>query len=114
MQHVSVTFRASSETGIEVMEVFNELRLSRRHALSMSGIGLAALSLSGSGALHAGAQEATQMGNPATPMASAPIGLTHILSKNEDGAGEHDEIGASFLFSQRVFDWLDETLATVD
>jgi pimeloyl-ACP methyl ester carboxylesterase len=34
----------------------------------------------------------------------------YILFANADGAGEHDEAGAASLFSQRVFDWLDETL----
>lgn len=33
-----------------------------------------------------------------------------ILFTNAEGAGEHDEAGASALFAQRVFDWLDETL----
>lgn len=37
----------------------------------------------------------------------------YILFTNEEGAGEHDEAGAAFLFSQRAFDWLDETLAAV-
>ncbi len=37
----------------------------------------------------------------------------YILFTNEEGAGEHDEAGASALFAQRVFDWLDETLAAV-
>ena len=36
---------------------------------------------------------------------------TYLLFTNEEGAGEHDEAGAATLFSQRVFDWLDETLA---
>lgn len=35
----------------------------------------------------------------------------YILFTNVEGAGEHDEAGAAALFSQRVFDWLDETLA---
>ena len=35
---------------------------------------------------------------------------TSILFASADGAGEHDEAGAAALFSQRVFDWLDETL----
>lgn len=35
----------------------------------------------------------------------------YILFTNAEGAGEHDEAGAASLFSQRVFDWLDETLA---
>jgi dienelactone hydrolase len=34
----------------------------------------------------------------------------YIGFSNEEGAGEHDEAGAAALFSQRVFDWLDETL----
>ncbi len=35
----------------------------------------------------------------------------YILFANADGAGEHDEVGAAALFAQRVFDWLDTTLA---
>lgn len=35
----------------------------------------------------------------------------YIRFTNIEGAGEHDEAGAAALFSQRVFDWLDETLA---
>jgi dienelactone hydrolase len=31
---------------------------------------------------------------------------------NAEGAGQHDEAGAAALFSQRVFDWLDATLAS--
>jgi hypothetical protein len=38
---------------------------------------------------------------------------TYLLFTNEEGAGEHDEAGAAGLFSQRVFDWLDEILAGV-
>ncbi|WP_166442035.1 alpha/beta hydrolase family protein [Nakamurella flava] len=34
-----------------------------------------------------------------------------ILFTNAEGAGEHCEAGAASLFGQRVFDWLDETLA---
>ncbi|MGI8484731.1 MAG: alpha/beta hydrolase family protein [Thermomicrobiales bacterium] len=37
----------------------------------------------------------------------------YILFTNAEGAGEHDEAGASALFAQRVFDWLDDTLATI-
>lgn len=37
----------------------------------------------------------------------------YILFTNAEGAGEHDEAGAAALFSQRVFDWLDETLETI-
>mgnify|MGYP001390845379 CR=1 FL=1 len=33
-----------------------------------------------------------------------------ILFTNAEGAGEHDEAGAAALFSQRVFDWLDEAM----
>src|SRR5262249_52406003 len=32
----------------------------------------------------------------------------YILFTNDEGAGAHDEAGAASLFSQRVFDWLDE------
>ncbi|OZG27310.1 hypothetical protein BH683_020720 [Williamsia sp. 1138] len=35
----------------------------------------------------------------------------HIAFTNAEGAGEHDEAGAAGLFEQRVFDWLDDTLA---
>lgn len=35
----------------------------------------------------------------------------YILFTNAEGAGQHDEAGAASLFAQRVFDWLDETLA---
>lgn len=35
----------------------------------------------------------------------------YILFTNAEGAGEHCEAGAASLFGQRVFDWLDETLA---
>ncbi len=38
----------------------------------------------------------------------------YILFANAEGAGEHDEAGAASLFAQRVFDWLDDTLATAD
>lgn len=34
----------------------------------------------------------------------------YIAFTNAEGAGEHDEAGAAKLFSQRAFDWLDETL----
>ncbi len=34
----------------------------------------------------------------------------HIRFTDAEGAGLHDEAGAAALFSQRVFDWLDETL----
>ena len=34
----------------------------------------------------------------------------HLRFANADGAGEHDEVGASALFSQQAFDWLDSTL----
>jgi hypothetical protein len=36
-----------------------------------------------------------------------------MLFTNAEGAGEHDEAGAALLFAQRVFDWLDETLAAI-
>jgi hypothetical protein len=39
---------------------------------------------------------------------------SYLLFTNEEGAGEHDEAGAASLFAQRVFDWLDETLAEID
>ncbi len=35
----------------------------------------------------------------------------YILFTNAEGAGQHDEAGAASLFAQRIFDWLDETLA---
>ncbi|MCA9859035.1 MAG: alpha/beta hydrolase [Thermomicrobiales bacterium] len=35
----------------------------------------------------------------------------YIEFMNLEGAGQHDEAGAAALFSQRVFDWLDMTLA---
>lgn len=35
----------------------------------------------------------------------------YLRFTNADGAGEHCEAGAAALFGQRVFDWLDETLA---
>ncbi len=35
---------------------------------------------------------------------------TFILFTAEEGAGEHCQVGASLLSSQRMFDWLDETL----
>jgi pimeloyl-ACP methyl ester carboxylesterase len=35
----------------------------------------------------------------------------YILFTNAEGAGQHDEAGAAALFSERVFDWLDRTLA---
>ena len=38
----------------------------------------------------------------------------YMLFTNEEGAGEHDAAGAASLFNQRVFDWLDETLAAVN
>jgi pimeloyl-ACP methyl ester carboxylesterase len=34
----------------------------------------------------------------------------YILFTNAEGAGAHDEAGAASLFSQRLFDWLDEVL----
>ncbi|HEY7064060.1 MAG TPA: alpha/beta fold hydrolase [Chloroflexota bacterium] len=34
-----------------------------------------------------------------------------LFFANAEGAGEHTEAGASALFDQRVYDWLDETLA---
>ncbi len=36
----------------------------------------------------------------------------YIEFTNAEGAGQHDEAGAAALFSQRVFDWLDVTLAS--
>jgi pimeloyl-ACP methyl ester carboxylesterase len=54
-------------------------------------------------------------GGDARPLYDAIVApKKYLLFKNSEGAGEHDEIGASFLFAQRVFDWLDETLAAVD
>jgi pimeloyl-ACP methyl ester carboxylesterase len=53
-------------------------------------------------------------GGNAKPLYDAIVApKDYFLFKNDEGAGEHDEIGASFLFAQRVFDWLDETLAAV-
>lgn len=37
----------------------------------------------------------------------------YIQFTNVEGAGEHDEAGAASLFARRVYDWLDETLATI-
>ncbi|GAA1928570.1 alpha/beta fold hydrolase [Microbacterium aoyamense] len=39
-----------------------------------------------------------------------PSPKEYIRFTNAEGAGEHDEAGAAALFSQRAFDWLDETL----
>jgi hypothetical protein len=36
---------------------------------------------------------------------------TLLRFSDTEGAGEHCEAGAAALFDQRVFDWLDETLA---
>jgi pimeloyl-ACP methyl ester carboxylesterase len=53
-------------------------------------------------------------GGNAKPLYDAIVApKQYFLFKNDEGAGEHDELGASFLFAQRVFDWLDETLAAV-
>ena len=35
---------------------------------------------------------------------------TFMFFKDEDGAGEHCEMGARSLFHQKMFDWLDQTL----
>ncbi|MGH2604251.1 MAG: alpha/beta hydrolase family protein, partial [Dehalococcoidia bacterium] len=37
----------------------------------------------------------------------------YILFTDAEGAGAHGEAGAAAHFSQRVFDWLDETLAAI-
>ena len=51
-------------------------------------------------------------GGGAMPLYDAIVApKEYILFSNAEGAGEHDEAGAAALFSQRVFDWLDETLA---
>ena len=34
-----------------------------------------------------------------------------LCFRNAEGTGEHCEAGACSLFDQRVYDWLDETLA---
>ena len=50
-------------------------------------------------------------GGAAKPLYDAIVApKKYILFTNAEGAGEHDEAGAAALFSQRVFDWLDETL----
>jgi dienelactone hydrolase len=51
-------------------------------------------------------------GGDAKPLYDAIVApREYILFTNAEGAGEHDEAGAASLFAQRVFDWLDETLA---
>lgn len=53
-------------------------------------------------------------GGDAQPLYDAIVApKEYLLFSNADGAGEHDEAGAASLFAQRVFDWLDEILATV-
>ena len=50
-------------------------------------------------------------GNDAQPLfdeLTAP--KEYFRFSNADGAGEHDEAGAGALFSQKVFDWLDDTI----
>ena len=34
-----------------------------------------------------------------------------ILFKDKEGAGQHCQVGARRLFSEKVFSWLDETLS---
>ena len=53
-------------------------------------------------------------GGDAKPLYDAVVAPKEYLHfTNAEGAGEHDEAGAASLFAQRVFDWLDETLAEV-
>lgn len=55
--------------------------------------------------------ESDVRGGAAKPLYDAIVApKKYILFTAEEGAGEHDEAGAAALFSQRVFDWLDETL----
>jgi dienelactone hydrolase len=50
-------------------------------------------------------------GNDAQPLYDElTVPKQYIRFANADGAGEHDEAGAGALFSQRVFDWLGDTL----
>lgn len=50
-------------------------------------------------------------GKPLHDAITAP--KEYILFSNADGAGEHDEAGASALFYQTAFDWMDAVLARV-
>ncbi|HEV2528253.1 MAG TPA: alpha/beta fold hydrolase [Thermomicrobiales bacterium] len=53
-------------------------------------------------------------GGDAQPLYDAIVApKEYMLFTNAEGAGEHDELGAASRFQQRVFDWLDETLAIV-
>ncbi len=54
-------------------------------------------------------------GGDARPLYDAIVApKEYLLFTNAEGAGEHDESGAASLFAQRVFDWLDTTLAAVE
>lgn len=53
-------------------------------------------------------------GGDAKPLYDAIVApKEYMLFTNEEGAGEHDAIGAASRFNQRAFDWLDEVLADV-
>lgn len=56
--------------------------------------------------------EADPRGDSAKQLYDAIVAPKEFIDfKIDDGAGEHDEAGAAALFAQRVFDWLDRTLA---
>jgi hypothetical protein len=58
--------------------------------------------------------ESDVRGGDAKPLYDAlNVPKQYILFTDAEGAGAHDEAGAASLFSQRVFDWLDETLAAI-
>jgi len=53
-------------------------------------------------------------GGDAKPLYDAlTVPKRYIRFANDEGAGQHDEAGAASLFAQRIFDWLDETLAAI-
>ena len=53
-------------------------------------------------------------GGDARPLFDAIVApKEYMLFTNAEGAGEHDALGASSRFNQRVFDWLDEILTAV-